>query len=200
MDDSDRLRFVHSLFIFNDKRATPDNHRQKDFFMKANERDLLVRLHAWCLMNNHYHLLVSPINNDIANLSLFIKKLNGGYAKYFNEKHERSGALWQGKSKKINVTSDTHFQHIPFYIHLNPLDFKYYEWRKGQVKDQTRAVNFLNRYRWSSHLDYSGKRNFPSVIQQETLNEVLGDGYLRKVASIITDPEIAFFSESIERA
>jgi len=60
---------------------------------------MLVDILAFVLMPNHYHLLVMPRQDDA--ISLFMKKLNMGYAKYFNEKYDRSGALFQGEYKSI---------------------------------------------------------------------------------------------------
>src|SRR5690606_27220182 len=92
LDDKDRLRFVHDLFVFNDAKPAPNAilPRRHTFEDNVKKRSILVHIHAWCLMNNHYHLLVSPKDDDLKNLSAFMKKLNMGYAKYFNEKYERS--------------------------------------------------------------------------------------------------------------
>src|SRR3989344_9023548 len=116
-DDEDRIRFVHNLFMLNNKNRVDPNHRFKGDTVS---RELAITIHAWCLMPNHYHLLVSEIQEG--SLSLFMRKLNMGYAKYFNEKYHRTGYLWQGVFRKINVQRDAHFLHIPYYIHLNPLD------------------------------------------------------------------------------
>jgi len=132
-NDDDRMRFVRGLYVFNDKENAPNSVSQPKQRGSDKERDLLVNLHAWCLMNNHYHLLVSPIGDDLKNLSLFMKKVNMGYAKFFNEKYERSGYLWQGNYKKVQISNDAQFQYIPYYIHLNPLDFNYHQWREGSV-------------------------------------------------------------------
>ncbi|MEK7121104.1 MAG: hypothetical protein AAB857_00175, partial [Patescibacteria group bacterium] len=68
-----------------------------------------------------------------------------------------------------------HFLHLPFYIHFNPLDLSYPEWREDKITDPRGALEFLKSYRWSSHLDYSGIKNFPSVINMEDLQEILGN-------------------------
>ena len=175
MDDSDRLRFVHSLFVFNDANQLNENHRKRDVVLSVSDRKPLVHIHAWCLMNNHYHLLLSPVDDDLKNLSRFMKKLNMGYARYFNERHDRSGYLWQGKYKKISLTRDAHFLYIPYYVHLNPLDYHMKEWRNGGVADIEKATHVLNQYRWSSYLDYTGVKNFPSVIHISLLRDLLGD-------------------------
>ncbi len=175
MDDKDRFRFIHDLFEFNDV-APVYAHRCRRLSnvedvrrppIERHKRELLVKIHVFCMMPNHYHLLVSPIVEN--GVSLFMKKLNGGYAKYFNEKYERSGALFQGKYKSILVDTDAHFLYIPYYIHFNPLDIKMYEWRERGVKNFKIAKEYLQKYRWSSHLDYLGIKNFPSITQRDTL-------------------------------
>ena len=175
IDDSDRNRFVHSLFVFNDSNHLNENHPKRNVVLSATERNPLVYIHAWCLMNNHYHLLLSPVNDDVKNISQFMKKLNMGYARYFNERHDRSGYLWQGKYKKILIERNAQFLYIPYYIHLNPLDYSLKEWRKGQLTAMEGVVNILQNYRWSSYLDYSGIKNFPSVIYKTVLSGELGD-------------------------
>ncbi len=197
LDDKDRVRFIHDLYVFNDANPTlnfilPGRHKS------VRKRDLLVNIHAFCLMNNHYHLLVTE--HVEGGISLFMRKLNMGYTKYFNEKYERSGALWQGKYRKVLIERDAHFLYIPFYIHLNPLDYVIPEWRKGQVEDVCKALESLLEYRWSSHLDYLGIRNFPSIIRIDVLSPILGTRgqYEGIVADIIRDPNIAHDSESLE--
>ncbi len=98
-----------------------------------------------------------------------MKRLNMGYAKYFNEKYERTGALFEGRYKAIEVNQESHFIHLPYYIHLNPLDLITPEWREGTLNNYQKAIEFLEQYRWSSFLDYIGKHNFPSVTQREFL-------------------------------
>lgn len=170
IDDSDRLRFVHDLYVMNDRARVA--HPKE--IQRTRKRDVLVNIHAWCLMNNHYHLLLSPIDDDVDNLSLFMQKLNMGFGKYFNEKYKRTGRLWQGVYKKIHVTRDAHFLYIPFYIHLNPLDYTHPEWRDGAVQHPKDALRKLREYRWSSLLDYTEAKNFPSIICSNGLAKILG--------------------------
>ncbi len=183
-DDRDRIRFIHDLFVFNDADPVP-NYLQPGR-QTEHARDLLVHIHAYCLMPNHYHLLLSPaLENGI---SLFMQKLNMGYTKYFNERHKRNGALWQGKYKRIAVGRDAHMLYIPYYIHLNPLDMSHPKWREGAVGDVKSALQKLETYRWSSHLDYAGIRNFPSVIQRTLLDDMFGSTkkYLAEMIDIMT--------------
>lgn len=176
MDDKDYLRFVHDLFEFNDQqRAIDVSYHFNPRDVGRNEkkvRKLLVNVHAFCLMPNHYHLMISPRTEN--GLSLFMKKINGGYARYFNERHKRTGTLFERRYKHILLKSHAHFIHLPYYIHLNPLDLIAPEWRERKMKNIKKAIGFLNSYRWSSHLDYAGQKNFPSVTQREFLLEFFG--------------------------
>lgn len=174
LNDDDRMRFVRSLYIFNDKNNAPNSVSQPAQWKADIERTCIVNIHAWCLMNNHYHILLSPADDDIKNVSLFMKKLNMGYAKFFNEKYERSGYLWQGRYKKILIERDSQFNYIPYYVHLNPLDYTHHEWRIGNVKDTSLAKYHLDNYRWSSFFDYNNKRNFPSILYTDLMKSVLG--------------------------
>lgn len=193
MSSADYARFVHDLWEFNDRAPAPHNigRRVSPAVRSAPMGDVrrhpLVRIHFFCLMPNHYHLLVSPIDEDMENLSLFMKKLGGGYAKYFNEKYERSGALWQGKYKSVPIERDAHFLYIPYYIHFNALDLKYPEWRIQCPTSPKKAEEFLKTYRWSSHLDYLGEKNFPSVSDRAFFLEQFGGekGYTRSVTKML---------------
>src|SRR3989338_1881990 len=175
MNDGDRIRFVHNLYAMND--TSPANntswHFSKNIAQNGNlsiindlrgrysDRERIVDIHGWCLMKNHYHLLVSERAEGA--LTKFLMKLNVGYAKYFNEKYKRSGTLFQGRTKKVLITREAHFLHILHYIHLNPLDYlgDAHNWRAGEIQNRKRALAHLEQYRWSSYLDYSGTKNFP---------------------------------------
>ncbi len=167
LDTRDYNRFVHDLYIFNQQGRVDANHR---FNTPQNmdigcpyfeEKDRLVKIHFFCLMPNHYHLLVSPLIEG--GVSQFMKKVNMGYAKYFNERYDRSGALFQGKYKSIHVVEDAHFMYLPYYIHLNPLDLTTPTWRNGKISSVKNILTTLDGYKWSSHLDYTGHKNLPSI-------------------------------------
>ena len=198
LDDRDRLRFMHDLFVFNDADHVDANHRFRDFRMSAAARKPLVDIHAFCLMGNHYHILASERDDD--GISEFMRKLNMGYAKYFNEKYRRTGSLWQGKYRKKLIRHDAHFLYIPFYIHLNPLDFSSPEWREGRVKNTARAIEHIREYRWSSFRDYMSIKNFPSILSMPLLKDALGSSerQIKIIREIISSPRIASESEVIE--
>ena len=197
VDEADHVRFVHDLYAFNDKNDVSPNHRFK-LLPSGMEREPLVTIRAFSLMPNHYHLLVSE--NTGGGVSTFMRKLNMGYAKYFNEKYKRSGVLWQGTFRKVLIQRDAHFLHIPFYIHLNPLDLVLPNWRNGGVTNTKKAFTELKNYRWSSYLDYMGTENFPSVIDQTLLADVLGSAKRQQsvIRDIISDPVLARQADKLE--
>lgn len=84
-----------------------------------------VHIHTYCLMNNHYHLILETKN---ANLTKAMHYLNTSYTVYFNVKRKRSGHLFQGRYKAILVEADAYLHQLSRYIHLNPV-------RTGLVKD-----------------------------------------------------------------
>lgn len=180
LDDKDHLRFIHDLFEFND--TAPVNNITYFFdknpkvfarpYIERRPRELLIEILAFSLMPNHYHLFLRPRFDD--GVTRFMKKLNMGYARYFNEKYQRTGALFQGRYKSIAVTNEPHFIYLPYYVHLNPLDLVTPEWRERTLRNPEKALKFLDSYRWSSHLDYAGKKNFPSVTHREFLTECFG--------------------------
>ena len=198
MDKSDYFRFIHDLYEFNDKdRVESTYYNFRDYGAKGKiadhrkkSREQLVDILAFCLIPNHYHLMLSPRTER--SIPQFMKKLNAGYAKYFNKKYERVGALFQGRYKQILVTDDTHFLHLPFYIHFNPLDLSYPEWRDNKISDSKKALEFLKSYRWSSHLDYLGIKNFPSVLNKKLLTEVFDkeEDYKKLVRNYMEDIQI----------
>lgn len=177
LEDEDYLRFIHDLFEFNDENPAKNFHYYFKFKFKEvplpkierEPRKLLVEILAFCLMPNHFHLMVrQKVENGITQ---FMRKLGTGYTNYFNQKYERVGPLFQGTFKIVHIKQDAHFLHLPYYIHLNPLDLKFPEWRNKEIKNYKEAMKFLENYRWSSFLDYIGKKNFPSVTQREFLSE-----------------------------
>lgn len=184
LDDSDHLRFIHDLFVFNDVsqlQNTTHFFKNSDCALyrtrKQRWRDPLVEILAFCLMPNHYHLLLRPRHDDA--ISHFMKRLSMGYSHYFNNRYNRSGTLYEGKYKSIAITEDAHFIHIPYYIHLNPLDLHTPSWRERNIKNHGEAMQFLEGYRWSSLLDYFGTPNFPSVTHRDFILDLHGQNSRR---------------------
>jgi len=143
-----------------------------------------VDILTFVLMPNHYHLLLRQRVDG--GISKFMQKLGTGYTMYFNEKHERSGALFQGRYKSVHIEDDRQLLYIPHYIHLNPLALI----DRGSTSINKNADEFLNSYRWSSYLDYVGGRAFPSVTDREYLLNLFGgaEKYKKDITPFIKTP------------
>lgn len=178
IDNKDYFRFVHDLYEFNDSNHVINthyffNHKSKSIEARKlygyQKRDPLVEILVFTLMPNHYHLMLRQIKEN--GIVKFMQKLGTGYTMYFNKKCEREGSLFQGRFKAAHITDETHFKHLPHYIHTNPLSLNY----RGST-----SIDFLKAYRWSSFPDYIGRRNFPSVTERGFLLDMFGGEELYK--------------------
>lgn len=185
LDKEDHFRFVNSLLVFNDKKPTSWKIRafwdQRDptSLMGYRPEDPLVEIHAFVLMENHFHLLVRQLTEKgVVN---FMHKL-GGYSYYFNKKYERVGPLFQGRYRIIRIKIESQLKNNFVYIKTNPVAIIEPGWREWKVREPQKVIQFLEReYRWSSYWDYIGKENFSSVITREFfLNLFGGEKEIRK--------------------
>jgi putative transposase len=96
--------------------------------------------HAYCLMTNHYHLLIETPDG---NLALGMRQLNGVYTQLFNKWHGRTGHLLQGRYKSILIQKDSHLLEVCRYVVLNPI--------------RAKMVEKLEEYPWSSYLATAGR-------------------------------------------
>ena len=98
--------------VFKSKR---DREKFLEYLESASQRyDAVV--HAYCLMGNHYHLLMETPSG---NLPQIMRHINGAYTTYFNVKRQRSGHLFQGRYKAILIEADTYLLELSRYIHIN---------------------------------------------------------------------------------
>jgi len=95
-------------------------------------------IHAYCIMPNHYHIL---INTPLPNLSTGMRHLNGLYTQYYNKKYKKDGALFRGRYKAILIDAESYLLRVSRYIHLNPV--------------KSRLVKHPGEYYWSSYRFYS---------------------------------------------
>lgn len=165
--DSDYKRFTMLLYVANSNTESfrLDNlinqqHKNFEEILGLDRGESLVSLGAWCLMPNHFHLIVKQEVDG--GITKFMRKLGVGYSMFFNIKYQRTGALFGGlfKSKLIG-TDDTYLKHLFGYLHLNPLDTKFPDWEnkmeQGKEIPSTQMQDFLETYRYSSYLDFAGK-------------------------------------------
>jgi len=138
--------------------TTRGNARQ-DIFLDDEDRlgflkilqDVVARYnwvcHAYCLMSNHYHLLVETPD---ANLSRGMRQLNGVYTQAFNRRHDRVGHLFQGRYKAILVEKEGHLLELARYIVLNPV--------------RAKLIRHPRDWRWSSYRATAGEEEGPKFL------------------------------------
>lgn len=107
------------------------------------QKPFAIDILAYCLMPNHFHLLVRQ--NVQEGIHDFLSNVSNGYAKYFNTKRQRVGPLYQGPFKAVYVETDEQLMHLSRYIHINP------------VVSGIITIEDLDVYPWSSFPDYLGK-------------------------------------------
>jgi len=157
-----------------------------------NRDEQLVSIGAWCLMPNHFHILVKQEVDG--GITKFMKKLGTGYSMFFNIKYERQGSLFGGPFKsKLVGNDDNYMRQLLAYIHLNPLEIQFSNWEK-EINQSTNSMKmkfFLDLYRYSSYQDYIGvdreesyilnKKNFPDFFQKKNSFKEFVEGYFIKV-------------------
>ncbi|MCK4905513.1 transposase [bacterium] len=168
--------FYHVTSRGNEQKEIFVDEQDQKQFLKYIEQQVTrysIKVHVWCLMNNHYHLV---IETPLANLSRVMQTLNTSYTVYFNHRHKRVGHLFQGRYKAILVQADEYLEHLSRYIHLNPV-------RAGVVKK-------LEEYKWSSYRDYIYKnRNV----------QFLTTGFILGMFNSNTEKAKKLYKESIEK-
>ncbi|MBP1208017.1 putative transposase [Duganella sp. 1411] len=112
-----------------------DDYRKFLNWLQLQSRASQARIHAYVLMTNHVHLLLSVV--DAKSLACLMKSTTQNYAQYFNHRYRRCGAVWQGRYKSCVVQTEDYFLTCQRYIELNPV-------RAGMVR-------YPGHYRWSSY-------------------------------------------------
>ena len=150
-DQWDYSHFLKILNLFNNKENHCLRYESGNFFI-PNLKTELVSIGGYCLMPNHFHLLVTE--KEEGGISRFMQKLSTGYVMYYNQKYKRTGSLFEGKFKSEHVGNDKYLKYLFSYIHLNPVKLVEPKWKTKGVMDQTRVLEFLNGYEYSSYKKY----------------------------------------------
>ena len=111
-----------------------------------------VEIFAFCLMDNHYHLLLQTPKGALPRA---MRHLDGIYTQRFNRVHHRDGPLFRGRYKAILIDAEEYFLSVVRYIHRNPV--------------MARVVSDLDRYRWSSHRGYLYKTERPVWLSTQSV-------------------------------
>ena len=173
--------FYHVTYRGNDRRAIfRDDHDRTRFLerLRSALEIFSVRVHAYVLMSNHFHLIVETPK---ANLSEFMRQFNISYTGYYNRRHRRIGHLYQGRFKAIVVDQDSYLLELSRYVHLNPVRIK----AKAQ-SPATERIREISQYRWSSLPGYVDRKRKESWITYEAVLGYVG-GSRQKYAAFVQD-------------
>lgn len=145
-----------------------------------------VEIHAYCLMNNHYHLL---LKTPLANLSQAMHHLNGMYVQKHNKIHKTDGPLFRGRFKSIIVDAENYLLRLSRYIHLNPV--------KSNLTDKAAS------YPWSSCAAYLGNIEEPQWLYTNSVLAKFGDVLQRQKYKLFIeegiDNELDTFFDKLKR-
>jgi len=152
-DKEDYYHFSGLLYACNQKENFKiDNLQKGQYLFDIEKQSKLVDIGAYCLMPNHFHILViQPVEGDI---SKFMQKLSTAYVMYYNKKYKRTGGLFEGKFKSQHLSTDRYLKYIFSYIHLNPVKLIDKEWKEKGIKNKRATLDYLRNYTYSSYLDY----------------------------------------------
>lgn len=139
----DHQRFIKALAYYQLEGPKPKfSHFTSSSLVRPDPNKKIVEIISYCLMPNHFHLLVRQTKNN--GISEFISKLTNSYTKYFNTKRARVGPLLQGQFKAVLVETDEQLLHLSRYIHLNPL--------------VSLLISDLSKYQWSSYAEFNQEK------------------------------------------
>ncbi len=179
-DEDDRLRFIFQIYAANIGKPAYNLHRKDvnrvaedllqgiepptSFIIK--EHDPVVHILDFSLVMTHYHFYLVPVLEN--SIPTFFRKLNNGFAKYFNLKHGRKGTLFGSRYQSIPIKTDFQAEAVSRYVSIvNPLDIFQPGWREKGLEDPDRALEFLRNYQFSSFPDKIKERNSKILAPKE---------------------------------
>lgn len=173
-DKDDYRRFIEILYLANSEEPV---HRS-DYFsdhqtiLTKNRGKPLVAIGAYCLMPNHFHILIQEVVER--GVGRFMQKVGTAYAMYFNKKNERIGGLFVGPFRSRHINRDSYLRQVTQYIHLNPADLYERGWKEGKVKNMRALAEKLRTYEFSSLPDYLGINRAESAILDSSAQVTIG--------------------------
>ncbi|MDO8604837.1 MAG: transposase [bacterium] len=202
-DDTDRWRFLLMLRHLND-RYKPENWiRQLMDRKMANTLDRpsdwpapkkLVRILAFCLLDNHFHLLLKEIEEG--GISKFMQKLGTSMANHFNEKYKEKGGLFQSAYRGRTIESDEYLRAVSAYIQVKNAFELFPGGTALAMKDFNKAYAWASEYPYSSLGTYAGTLKSP-IIEKDILGEIFSAGEYKSFARDFMLGRLAINNEDI---
>jgi putative transposase len=182
-DDEDYKRFAHLLFACNQLgNFKSDDLGKNQGLLSVSIADPIVSIGAYCLMPNHFHILITQNSKD--SISKFMQKLITAYVMYYNKKYQRTGALFEGRFKSEHLNSDRYLKYIYSYIHLNPLKLIDKNWKISGLIDREKSWSYLEQYAYSSFIDFASTG---SRLESKILNTKAFPDYFPNTKFFLTE-------------
>ncbi|MEX2515248.1 MAG: transposase [Candidatus Paceibacterota bacterium] len=169
----DYLRFIFNILYLQSDRRFYNTSRYVDYYEDSRDfridndvvaeiaKDRHIELAAFCLMPNHYHLIVKNISEK--GVSKYMHRVLIGFANYFNTKYDDvSGHVFEGAYNLIHISSDAQLQYLFSYVHKNPKELP--KWRN----------NYWD-YTWSSCRDLAGNNRWGDLLSDEIIRDQFSD-------------------------
>ena len=164
-DNQDYNHFIDLLYLLNTKQNLNLFHLNRKSNFSVYDIDIddkLVSIGVYCIMPNHFHILITQIEEN--GISKFMQKLTTAYVMYYNKKYKRTGSLFEGKFKAEHADNDRYLKYLFSYIHLNPVKLIQKDWKDRGIKDKSIVLDYLNKYKYSSYLDFIGENRVQNKI------------------------------------
>lgn len=142
----------------------------------------LVKIACFCLMSNHFHLLLQQLEDN--GISEFLRRISDSYTRYFNIKYDRVGALFQGKFKAKLVENDKYLLQISKYIHRNPVTLP--QWNTK-----------LPEYTFSSYLGYLNKQRKFQFCDEKIIKSYFSNQKYNSYQSFVEESEDIIVPEDL---
>lgn len=186
LENNDYRRFILLLFFCNGFKRVEMREIMKELSQGVTlgeflgERgETLVDIGAYCLMPNHFHILLhEKIDGGI---TLFLKKICTAYSMYFNKKYERTGKLFERAFLAQHADHDQYLKYLFSYIHLNPAKIIDPEWKDNMVSNQSKLKNFVENYEFSSYGNYLGKFENKEILNYEAFPDYFDDNIANEI-------------------
>lgn len=153
-DQKDLDRFFQSMLAFNS--VNPIGSLYEQSFEKNKAKEPLVYFVAYNLLPNHFHFILEQVAEK--GISQFMKRLLGGYTWYFNNRHKRSGSLFQGAFKSVHIDSNEYLLHASVYVNLN-----------DQISQLGGSVAKLGKSSMNEYLNIFSEKNSQNICQKKNI-------------------------------
>jgi len=170
-NENDKERFLQSIYLSNNSnsfRGVPELEKNRENISISAAKDILkdkkirisplVKILSYCLMPNHFHLILKEKKKN--GISGFMQKIGNSYGKYFSKKYGRKGSVFSGRFKAVQIENNEQLNYLLVYINaVNPAQLVEPYLKIKGVENFSAVWNSVENYKWGSHLDLMGLRS-----------------------------------------